>query len=80
MPIKLIPNWQRAHRFLSVQLTALNGAAVAGWASIPEDWRAAIPHGVVVGAGVAMFAATIFVRMIDQGGVTAPGANTEETK
>jgi len=70
--IKLIPNWQRTHRFLSVQLTALNGAAVAAWASVPEDWRAAIPHPLVIGAGIFMFAATIFVRMIDQGSVTAP--------
>lgn len=64
--MKLIPNWKRAHRFLSVQLTALNGAAVAAWASVPDDWRAAIPHALVVGAGIFMFVATIFVRMIDQ--------------
>jgi hypothetical protein len=64
--VRLIPDWKRAHKFLSVQLTALNGAAVAAWASVPDDWRAAIPHPLVIGAGIFMFVATIVVRMIDQ--------------
>lgn len=70
--MRIIKNWSRAHRFLSVQLTALNGAAVAAWAGLPDDWRAAIPHGVVIGAGIFMFVATIAVRMIDQGEITEP--------
>lgn len=66
MAIRFIPNWKEAHRFLSVQLTALNGAAVAAWAGMPDDWRAAIPHYLIVSAGVFMFVATVFVRLIDQ--------------
>jgi hypothetical protein len=69
---RLVSNWRRAHRMLSVQLTALNGAAVAAWSALPEDWRAAIPHQLVVGAGIALFVGTIVARLVDQGSVTEP--------
>lgn len=70
--MKLVDNWRRAHRMLSVQLTALNGAAVAAWSTMPDEWRAAIPHGLVVWAGIALFVGTVVARLVDQGSVTEP--------
>lgn len=69
--VKLIPNWQRAHRMLSNQLLIADGALLAGWTQLPTELKAAIPTWVLaVGAGawlVLKFAA----RMIDQGSTTA---------
>ncbi|MGN6518672.1 MAG: hypothetical protein ACTHK2_04520 [Dokdonella sp.] len=69
--IKLIPNWQRAHRMLSMQLWALNGAVHYGWSQIDDGIKALIPHGLAVGAAVVLFALPIAARLIDQGAVTA---------
>lgn len=65
--MKLIPNWQRAHRMLSVQLTTLNAGIVGGWQILPPDWKAAIPQHLMVKAAIALFVLTIISRLIDQG-------------
>ena len=68
--MRLIPNWKRAHRMLSVQLTTLNAGVVGGWQMLPPEWKAAIPQSLMVKAAVVLFVLTIVSRLIDQGGVT----------
>ena len=68
--MKLIENWQRAHRMLSIQLTTLNGALVGGWQVMPADWKTMIPQGLMVKVAIGLFVLTIVSRLIDQGSVT----------
>jgi hypothetical protein len=70
--MKLIPNWQRAHRMISVQLTTLNAAIVGGWQILPAEWKSVIPQPLMVKAAIALFILTIVSRLIDQGDITAP--------
>lgn len=72
--VKLIDNWHRAHRMLSVQLVVLDGAVRAGWEQVPADLKAAIPAAVVTVVAYLLVALPIIGRLIDQGGITAPPA------
>lgn len=67
---KLIPNWQRAHRMISVQLCALAGAINGIWPTIPQDLKDALPHNLVHYVSIALLVAAVAGRLIDQGSVT----------
>lgn len=77
--MKLIPNWRRCHRMLSVQLWTLNGAGAFAWARLPDDLKAAIPHSLTTTVAIVMFILPIVARLIDQGDVTAPKADAPTT-
>jgi hypothetical protein len=70
MGLKLIDNWHRAHRMLSVQLVALDGAVRLGWDQVPSDLKAAIPAAVVTAVAYLLVALPIIGRLIDQGTTT----------
>lgn len=70
--MKLIDNWHRAHRMLSVQLVVLDGAVRAAWEQIPQDLKSAIPAAVVTVVAYVLVALPIIGRLIDQGSTTAP--------
>lgn len=70
--MKLIPNWKRAHRFISVQLMALVAGIQGIWPQIPADLKSALPAGVVYWVSIALLIAAVAARLIDQGGITAP--------
>jgi uncharacterized membrane protein YhhN len=69
--MKLIPNWQRAHRMLSNQLVVVDGALLIGWTQIPPELKSAVPAYVLAIAAGAWLALKVGVRLIDQGSVTA---------
>jgi hypothetical protein len=68
--MKLVDNWKRAHRMISVQLCAITGAIQAGWPSIPQDLKDALPHGIVNYVSIALLVAAVGGRLIDQGSTT----------
>jgi hypothetical protein len=70
--VRLIPNWKRAHRMLSVQLTTINAGIVGGWQILPPEWKAVIPQPLMLKAAVVLFVLTILARLIDQGPITQP--------
>jgi hypothetical protein len=70
--MKLIENWQRAHRMISVQLMAVTGALNAAWPSIPQDLKDALPHGIVHWVSIVLLVCAVGGRLIDQGSITAP--------
>lgn len=70
--MKLIDNWHRAHRMLSVQLVLLDGAVRAAWEQVPPDLKSAIPAAVVTVVAYVLVALPILGRLIDQGNVTQP--------
>lgn len=70
--MKLVDNWRRAHRMISVQLMAVVAAVQAAWPQIPDDLRAALPPSLIHWISIALVAAAIFGRLLDQGSTTAP--------
>lgn len=64
--MKLIDNWKRAHRMLSVQAMGLAAAIQGAWPAIPEDLKASIPPAMVHWVSVALLAAGIAGRMVQQ--------------
>ncbi len=68
--MRLIPNWQRAHRFISVQLMAIVAGIQGLWPNIPPDLKSALPAGVVNWVSIALLVAAVAARLIDQGSVT----------
>ena len=69
---KLVDNWKRAHRMISVQLMALVAALQGAWPSVPEDLKAALPHGLVNWVSIVLLVAAVFGRLLDQGATTDP--------
>lgn len=65
--MKLIANWKSMHRAFSVQAMALAAAIQGVWPTIPEDLKAALPHNLVHWVSIALLAAGILGRLIDQG-------------
>lgn len=63
---RLIPNWRRAHRMLSVQAMTLAGAIQATWPLIPEDMKATLPPALVHWVSVALLVVGILGRLVDQ--------------
>lgn len=70
--MKLVENWKRAHRMISVQLSVINGAVLAAWQALPADWRAVLPQSLLVKVAIALLVLSIIARLIDQGSTTEP--------
>lgn len=66
MKPRLIPNWRSAWRMFSVQAQALALAILGAWQVMPEDLKAAIPPGAVFWCAMALMAAGIVGRLVDQ--------------
>jgi hypothetical protein len=64
--MKLISNWKKAYRMLSVQAMALATSIQVTWLSIPEDMKSSIPADVVQYATLGLLAFGIVGRMVDQ--------------
>jgi len=68
--MKLIPNWRRAWRMLSVQAMTLAAAVQGTWALIPEDLKAALPPSLVPAVSIVLLVAGIAGRLVQQPKVT----------
>lgn len=78
LKINVIPNWRRAHHFLSVQLNAA-GVALMGlveyakdaWGQIPQDLKGLVPYASKI--ALVLFLAGIVGRYINQTKETEDG-------
>ena len=64
--MKLIANWKKAWRMLSIQAMTLAGAVQGAWMFIPDDMRTSIPSNVVQGLTIALLALGVAGRLVDQ--------------
>ena len=66
---RLIDDLRRAHRFWSVQLSAVGAAFSAAWIALPADTRALVPGAQWI--GLALFLAIGLARLLHQPGKSA---------
>lgn len=64
--MKLVANWRRAWRWISVQAMVLAGALQGAWMFVPDDLRASIPPGVVQGFTIVLLTLGVIGRLVDQ--------------
>ena len=64
--MKLIANWKKAWRMLSVQAMALAGAVQGAWMFIPADMRSSIPESTVQMVTLALLGLGVVGRLVDQ--------------
>ena len=64
--MKLIENWNKAHRMLSVQAMAVAAAIQGVWPSIPDDLKAHLPPTLVHWVSLVLLVCGIVGRLVDQ--------------
>lgn len=64
--MRLVTNWKRAWRWISVQAMVLAGALQGAWMFVPDDLRASIPPGVVQGFTIVLLTLGVIGRLVDQ--------------
>lgn len=65
-PPKLIPNWRKAWKMLSVQIPAINTAFLATWAALPDRFQDAYPLPWMLGTVIVLLILGIAGRLVDQ--------------
>ena len=64
--MRLIDGWAKSWRLFSVQANAIGLGIVASYASLPSEFKAAIPQEWVMGAAGATFALGLIGRLVHQ--------------
>lgn len=68
--MKLIDNWRKAYKMLSVQAMTVAGAIQGAWVYIPDDMKAHIPSGWVTALTIGLLAFGIVGRLLAQPAIT----------
>ena len=64
--MKLVDNWKKAHRMISVQMMALAAAIQGAWPAVPDDLKSSIPPHLVQYVSIAILVAGIIGRLLQQ--------------
>ena len=64
--MKLIANWRKAYKMLSVQAMAMATAIQGTWAVLPEDMKTTIPPQAVQWITMGLLVFGIFGRLVAQ--------------
>ena len=78
--MKLIPDWKKAHRFVSVQAMSLAAALQGAWMFMPGDLRAVLNAKLVAIVSLVLLIVGIAGRVIDQPKISAPPVPPEAPK
>ncbi len=65
--VKLVPNWRKAWKWLSMWFMGLAAVAQTAWASLPPDALAVIPVDIRGYITIGLVLAAMVSRVIDQG-------------
>lgn len=68
--MKLIDNWKKGWKFISVHCMVLAQAIIGSWMALPMKMQDTIPVQYVLGLAVVLLAAGIVGRFVDQGDAT----------
>lgn len=64
--MKLVYNWRKAYKMLSIQAMAFATAIQGAWVFVPEDMKATIPASIVQWVTMGLLAFGIIGRLVDQ--------------
>ena len=64
--MKLIPEWKKAWRMLSIQAMTIATALQGAWLGVPDDMKAGISPNIVNGACMALLVLGIVGRLVKQ--------------
>lgn len=67
MKLKLVEDWKKAYKWLSVQFMALLLVLPEAWQYVPPGVKEALPPHFLSGLSTAIVVAAILGRMIHQG-------------
>lgn len=63
MTIKLVDNWRRAWRWVSVNCMVLAASIQGAWVYIPDDMRDSIPSKLVAGVTISLLVLGVIGRL-----------------
>ena len=64
--MKLVDDWKKSYKWLSIHCMALATAVQGAWIYIPDDMRQSIPSSLVTGVTIGLLALGIIGRYINQ--------------
>jgi protein-S-isoprenylcysteine O-methyltransferase Ste14 len=64
--MKLVADWRKARKWLSMQIPAVNAAFLLTWASLPPRFQESLPPTWAIGIAVALLVLGMVGRLIDQ--------------
>ena len=64
--MKLIPEWRKAWRMVSVQAMALAATIQAAWIALPPDMIAQVPQDIARGVTLALLGLGVVGRLVKQ--------------
>lgn len=62
----LVDDWRQAHKFLSVQLSAINVALLGVWIELPADIKSAIPSNLMACVAIGIAILSVIGRLANQ--------------
>lgn len=68
--MRLVDNWRKAYKMLSVQAMTVAAAIQGAWVYIPDDMKSHIPSGLVTGLTVGLLALGVIGRLVAQPAVS----------
>jgi len=71
--MKIIPEWRKAHRMLSVQCMTLASSLLVTWEVLPNDLKASIPQPWVRYGAIALLVLGVVGRLVKQPSVSGKG-------
>jgi hypothetical protein len=70
---KLVPDWRRSWRWISMQMMTAAVAVQGSWLAVPDDLKSTVPHGLVQWVTLALLLLGVGGRLVTQSPPAAPG-------
>lgn len=67
MKLKLIDNWKKGWKFISVNCMVMAQAILGAWMMLPSDMKELMPNSIVFPLTMLLLAGGIVGRFVDQG-------------
>lgn len=67
MNLKLIDNWKKGWKFISVHCMVLSQAVLGAWMALPPEMKQAVKLEYVAAAAIALLVIGTVGRFVDQG-------------
>ena len=78
--MKLISEWKKIYKYISVQIPALNVAFLGTWALLPQKFQDALPVPWVIAIAILLLVAGVFGRIIAQPSLRAEREGDDHIK